>query len=114
MSKFTLDWIKAAAIRALRTMAQTALTMITLGVAVSEINWLQVASVAAVSGVYSILTSIATKLPEVSTDGELLVDNSGDKLIYQFALNEDPALLEGMKKVTFNVVPANLKVPSQE
>ena len=60
----TLKWLKAAAVRALKTIAQTALGMITVGAAMADINWLQVGSVAAVAGVASILTSIAG-LPEL-------------------------------------------------
>lgn len=60
----TKEWMKAALIRAVRTMAQVALGFITVGMAASEIDWKTVVSVAAVSGVYSILTSVAG-LPEV-------------------------------------------------
>ena len=103
MSKFTLDWIKAAAIRAVRTMAQTALTMITLGVAVSDINWMQVLSVSAVAGVYSVLTSVATKLPEVGTDGTLLIDTNNETDLYRFDFNVDPVSLQGRTHVTFKI-----------
>ena len=103
MSKFTLDWIKAAAIRAVRTMAQTALTMITLGVAVSEIDWLQVLSVSAVAGVYSVLTSVATKLPEVGTDGTLLIDTNNETDLYRFDFNVDPVALQNRTHVTFKI-----------
>ena len=61
---FTKEWFKAAAVRAIKTIAQTAVSMITVGSALSEINWPYVASVAIVAGVYSMLTSIAG-LPEV-------------------------------------------------
>lgn len=57
-------WAKAAAIRSIKTIAQTALGMITVGLAAEEINWIYVASVSFVAGVYSILTSIAG-IPEV-------------------------------------------------
>lgn len=57
-------WLKAALIRAVRTVAQTALGMFTVGMAVSEVDWTYVASVSLVAGVFSILTSIAG-LPEV-------------------------------------------------
>lgn len=60
----TRQWIKAAGIRALKTFAQTAASMITVGAAVYEISWGYVGSVALVAGVYSILTSLAG-LPEV-------------------------------------------------
>lgn len=60
-----LKWLQAASIRALRTVAQTALGMFSVGMAMDQINWIQVASVAVVSGIYSMLTSIATTLPEL-------------------------------------------------
>ena len=61
---FTKEWFKAAAIRAIKTVAQTALGMITVGMAADEINWMYVGSVSCVAGIYSLLTSIAG-LPEV-------------------------------------------------
>ena len=63
-SNYVLAWAKAAGIRAIRTAAQTALGLLTIGLAAEEIDWKYVASVAFVAAVYSILTSI-TGLPEV-------------------------------------------------
>ena len=63
--RFTLDWFKAAGIRMLRTMAQVALGMITVGMTLKEIDWINVLSVSAVAAIYSFLTSIITDLPEV-------------------------------------------------
>ena len=63
------EFMSAAAIRALHTFAQTAIGMITVGAAFSEVNWLQVLSVSGVSAVVSILKSIATGLPEVKKAG---------------------------------------------
>ena len=58
-------WFAAAGIRAVKTMAQTAVALIgTNAVGVTEVDWIGVASGAALSGVLSILTSIATGLPE--------------------------------------------------
>ena len=57
-------WAVAAGVRAVKTMAQTALSLLTVGVAVEEVSWLNVASVALVAGIYSLITSIAG-LPEV-------------------------------------------------
>lgn len=57
-------WLKAAGIRAIKTMAQTAVSMLTVGQAVLDVNWVNVLSVSAVAGVISMLTSIAG-LPEV-------------------------------------------------
>ena len=57
-------WLKAAGSRSVKTMAQTAVSMLTVGQAVLEVNWVNVFSVSAVAGVISMLTSIAG-LPEV-------------------------------------------------
>lgn len=58
------QWLKAAGIRAVKTMAQTAVSMLTVGQAVLDVNWVNVLSVSAVAGVISMLTSVAG-LPEV-------------------------------------------------
>lgn len=58
------DFVKAAAIRAIKTVAQTALSMIGVGMAVSDVEWMRVGSVSLVAGVLSVLTSLATGLPE--------------------------------------------------
>lgn len=70
-------WIKAAVIRAIRTMAQTAVALIgTNGIGITEVDWLAVASASALAGVLSILTSIAG-LPEVPTgEGEQYTFNT--------------------------------------
>lgn len=59
-----MSWIKAAGIRAVKTMAQSAVSMIGVGMALSEINWVHVVSVAVVAGILSLLTSVAG-LPEL-------------------------------------------------
>lgn len=61
-------WIKAAGIRALKTVAQTALSLISVGTVLSEVDWLMVVSASAVAGIYSLLTSIAG-LPELKEEG---------------------------------------------
>ena len=63
-----IDWKKflmAALIRAVRTFAQTFVSMIGVGAAFSEVDWLRALSVSGVAFVLSILTSLATGLPEV-------------------------------------------------
>ena len=59
-----LKWAKAAGIRAVKTVAQTAVSMIPVAVTISQVDWLTVAGTAALAGVASILTSVAG-LPEV-------------------------------------------------
>lgn len=63
--KKTLLWLKYAGIRALKTVAQTALSMLTVGQAVMEVDWIKVLSVSAVAGFISILTSIVGGIPEM-------------------------------------------------
>lgn len=60
----TKKWVKAAGVRAVKTMAQTALSMLTVGQAVMDVNWLNVLSVTATAGIISILTSVGG-IPEV-------------------------------------------------
>ena len=67
----TKIWIKAALVRAIRTMAQTAAALIgTNGIGITDVDWPAVASASALAGVLSILTSIAG-LPEVPEEAEL-------------------------------------------
>ncbi len=57
-------WVKAAGIRAIKTVAQTAVATIGTAVAMGEVNWWFVGSTALLSGILSLLTSVAG-LPEV-------------------------------------------------
>lgn len=61
-------WVKAAGIRAIKTVAQTAVATIGTSAALGEVNWVLVASSAALAGVVSLLTSVAG-LPELD-EGE--------------------------------------------
>lgn len=67
--EYWINWAKAAGIRALKTIAQTALGMIAIGAALQDVNWLYVGSVSLTAGILSILTSLAG-LPEVESKGE--------------------------------------------
>lgn len=64
MKKF----LKAAGIRALRTVAQTAAATIGTSALISEVNWATVISASLLAGILSLLTSVATGLPEVPKD----------------------------------------------
>ncbi len=59
------EFWKAAGIRALRTICQTAVATIGTTAVISEVDWITVGSTSLLSGILSILTSIATGLPEV-------------------------------------------------
>lgn len=60
-------WWKAAGIRAIKTVSQTAVATIGTSAVISEVNWLIVASASALAGILSLLTSIAG-LPEVKEE----------------------------------------------
>lgn len=62
------QFIRAAVIRAVRTIAQTAVATIGTSAVLSDVNWAVVASASLLAGVLSILTSIATGLPEVDNE----------------------------------------------
>ena len=72
------EFVKATLIRAIRTMAQTAIATIGSSVAVSDVNWQFVVSASILAGILSVLTSIATGLPEVDLVDEL--DEEDDEL----------------------------------
>lgn len=58
------EFWRAAGIRALRTICQTAVASMGTAALITEVNWMQVLSASALAGVLSLLTSIATGLPE--------------------------------------------------
>lgn len=64
MKKYNIkDWIEKASIRATKTMAQTAVSLITIGNMVTDMDWISIISISLTAGIASILTSIAG-LPE--------------------------------------------------
>lgn len=67
MSRDWKNWIKKAGIRAIKTVCQTMLSMLTVGQAVMEVDWVNVLSISLVAGLISLLTSVAG-LPEEETE----------------------------------------------
>ena len=62
----TIKWFKAAGIRAIKTIAQTAIATIGTSAVIADVNWKVVVSASAVAGLLSLLTSVAG-LPEVKS-----------------------------------------------
>lgn len=67
MNKTLKKWIKCASVRAIKTIAQTAIASIGTSMAMGDVNWIYVGSTSLLAGILSILTSIAG-LPEVKED----------------------------------------------
>lgn len=63
------EWLKCAVIRAIKTVAQTAVATIGVSAMLSDVNWLAVCSASVLAGVLSLLTSVSG-LPEVNTKEE--------------------------------------------
>lgn len=69
MKKKMKDWIKAAGVRAIKTVAQTAVATIGTAAVLGDVNWIMVGSAAVLAGVLSLLTSVAG-LPELPAETE--------------------------------------------
>lgn len=65
----TKKWFKASAIRAVKTVAQTAIATIGTSAVIGDVNWVMVGSASALAGILSLLTSVAG-IPEVGVDNE--------------------------------------------
>ena len=65
--EYWMEWVKRAGVRAVKTVAQTAVATIGTSAVMGDVNWVMVASASALAGVLSLLTSIAG-LPEVTAN----------------------------------------------
>jgi len=72
-------WVKAAIIRAVRTFAQTFVGFIAVGAALDEVQWIRALSVSGVAFILSIVTSLATGLPEVPDNPQAQPTDEGGK-----------------------------------
>ena len=76
----TKEFWKAALIRAIKTVCQTAIATIGTAMVITDVNWLYVLSASALSGILSILTSLSVGLPEVQlADTLYALDNMADE-----------------------------------
>ncbi len=65
--EYWIEWVKRAGVRAIKTVAQTAVATIGTAAVIGDVNWVMVASASALAGVLSLLTSVAG-LPEVTAN----------------------------------------------
>ena len=77
MKEKTKEWLKAAGIRAIKTIAQTAIATIGTSAVMSEVNWVAVLSASLLAGILSLLTSLAG-LPELDSTPEEFEDAGED------------------------------------
>lgn len=90
------EFWKSALIRAIRTVAQTAIASIGTAVAIETVDWKFVVSASLLAGILSILTSIATGLPEVGAvviEEDELADEDGEEYDDEEVIEADPEMV---------------------
>lgn len=107
MNGFGKKWWKAAGMRAIKTIAQTAIACIGTSAVMSDVNWIMVLSASILSGILSLLTSIAglPELEENDINGNLIVSsNANEELL---SLEITPEQLKGIdtkNEMTFKII----------
>ena len=107
MTEFGKKWWKAAGMRAIKTIAQTAIASIGTSAVMSEVNWLMVLSASILSGILSLLTSIAglPELKENDINGNLIVSSDANEEL--LSLEITPEQLKGIdtkNEMTFKII----------
>lgn len=93
--------------RAIWTFLQVVASMITVGAAIQEIEWIKIGSIAATAAVYSFIKSIIVGVPEnIKTDGVLIVDDSDEEKT-KWLFNVETDLDDIYKKKSINLVVKN-------
>lgn len=104
-TRLTKAYLEAAFWRAFRTFFQVVASMIVVGAALNEIEWLKVLSTALVAAIASMAMSLGKEIPEMSTDGDMLIDNSDTaKDIYSLELGDNLDKLDKKGIVSFKVI----------
>lgn len=114
--KLTKEWAMATIIRAVKTAAEVALGMLTIGKGLTDFDWIQILSVAVVAGIYSILSCIVFGVPEAESDGVLMVDSNGEKQKWLFSVSDSVIDdITNKKSIRLTIDPnANLAGPEDE
>ena len=83
------EWLKCAGIRAIKTVAQTAVSTIGVSAVMSDVNWLAVCSASLLAGILSLLTSVSG-LPEVN-DGQVVksIESVSEEALNQLSGNKE-------------------------
>lgn len=89
--------------RAIWTMAEIALSFLAVGMAISDVDWIHLLSVASVAGIISLLKSITLGMPETDTDGTLLIEDSDEKQSWTLNVETDPYDIAGKASIRLKV-----------
>lgn len=104
-TRLNKKYLEAAFWRAFRTFFQVVASMIVVGATMTEIDWVAILSTAAVAAIASLAMSLGKEIPEMATDGEMVIDDSDTtKDIYQLNLGDELNNLEKKNIVSFKVV----------